>query len=50
VFVNFKQPAKYCYILATFLQVVGSPHWKHSELVFEKKALIPALQHLLTSE
>jgi hypothetical protein len=26
---------------------VGSPHWKHSELVFEKKGLIPALQQLL---
>jgi hypothetical protein len=26
---------------------VGSPHWKHSELFFEKKQLIPALQQLL---
>jgi len=26
----------------------GSPHWKHSELVFEKKQLIPALQQFLT--
>jgi hypothetical protein len=28
------------------IQVV-SPHWKHSELFFEKKQLIPALQQLL---
>ncbi|MFC2065677.1 hypothetical protein ACFLUO_01235 [Chloroflexota bacterium] len=27
----------------------GSPHWKHSELFFDKKALIPALQQLLAS-
>ena len=26
---------------------IGSPHWKHSELLFEKKALIPVLQQLL---
>jgi len=26
-----------------------SPHWKHSELFFDKKALIPALQQLLTA-
>jgi len=25
----------------------GSPHWKHSEPSFEKKALIPVLQQLL---
>jgi hypothetical protein len=31
-------------LLSTYL---GSPHWKHSELFFEKKALIPALQQLL---
>jgi hypothetical protein len=28
----------------------GSPHWKHPELLFEKKALIPALQQFLTNE
>jgi hypothetical protein len=28
----------------------GSPHWKHSELVFERKQLIPALQQMLVSE
>ena len=27
----------------------GSLHWKHSELFFEKKELIPALQQLLTT-
>jgi hypothetical protein len=27
----------------------GSPHWKHSELFFEKKALIPALQQVLSN-
>ncbi len=33
-----------------YLEVeLGSPHWKHSELFFEKKALIPALQQLLTT-
>lgn len=26
----------------------GSPHWKYSELVFEKKQLIQNLQRLLT--
>ncbi len=26
---------------------IGSPHWEHSELVFEKKELIPASQQLL---
>jgi hypothetical protein len=26
---------------------VGSPHWNDTELVFEKKGLIPALQRLL---
>jgi hypothetical protein len=25
----------------------GSPHWKHSELFFEKKQPIPALQQVL---
>jgi len=28
---------------------IGSPHWKHSELFFEKKALIPVLQQLLAT-
>jgi len=28
---------------------LGSSHWKHSELFFEKKRLIPALQQLLVS-
>jgi len=28
---------------------LGSPHWKHSELFFEKKPLIPDLQQLLTT-
>ena len=28
----------------------GSPHWKHSELFFKKKDLIPALQRLLTEQ
>jgi len=27
----------------------GSPHWKHSELFFEKKVLIPELQQLLVA-
>jgi sulfur relay (sulfurtransferase) DsrC/TusE family protein len=27
---------------------LGSAHWKHSELFFEKKQLIPALQMLLS--
>lgn len=27
---------------------LGSPHWKHPELLFEKKQLVPALQQLLT--
>jgi hypothetical protein len=29
--------------------LAGSPHWKDSELFFEKKSLIPALQQLLIS-
>jgi hypothetical protein len=29
---------------------IGSPHWKHSELFFENKSLIPALQQLLDSQ
>jgi len=28
--------------------VMGSPHWQHSELVFEKKGLIPHLHRLFT--
>lgn len=28
---------------------IGSPHWKHSELFFEKKGLIPALQQLIVA-
>jgi hypothetical protein len=28
---------------------IGSPHWKDTELLFEKKHLIPALQQLVTS-
>ena len=27
----------------------GSPHWKDTELVFEKKGLIPAMQKLLVT-
>jgi hypothetical protein len=27
----------------------GSPHWKDTELLFEKKHLIPALQQLLVT-
>jgi hypothetical protein len=30
--------------------VHGSPLWKHSELVLEKKQLIPALQRLFTKQ
>jgi hypothetical protein len=28
---------------------IGSPYWKHSELFFEKKQLIPVFQQLLVS-
>ena len=29
--------------------MIGEPNWKHSELFFEKKQLIPSLQQLLIS-
>jgi len=29
---------------------LGSLHWQHSGLVFEKKGLIPELQRLLTEQ
>jgi len=29
---------------------LGSPRWKHSELLFEKKGLISSLQQLLVSK
>jgi hypothetical protein len=29
--------------------MIGSPHWKHSELFFEKKQHISALQQLLAA-
>jgi len=32
-----------------YKEVFGSPHWKHSELVFERKELIPALKQFLNS-
>ena len=27
----------------------GSPHWKHSELFFEKKGLIPEIQRFIAA-
>jgi len=36
--------------VSAYLKIArGSPYWKHSELFFEKKRLIPALQRLLIS-
>lgn len=32
-----------------YINSLGSPHWKDTELLFEKKHLIPALQQLLVS-
>ena len=33
----------------TILGVVRRPYWKHSELVFEKKELIRALEQVITT-
>lgn len=38
--------SKYSYLAIN----LGSPYWKHSELLFEKKGLIPALQQLIISQ
>jgi len=35
--------------ICKLLQAAGSPHWKDTELLFEKKHLIPALQQLIVS-
>jgi len=44
---SISQYSKYGYGAWTY--GAGLPAWKHSELVFEKKQLIPGLQELLIS-
>jgi len=46
-FAKMKKPPKSVRNRGLFSFKFGSPHWKHSELFFKKKAFIPALQQLL---
>ena len=36
-------------VLVLLFALIGSLHWKHSELLFDKKGVIKALQQLVIS-